>query len=295
MSVKKISVVIATFNGSKYIVKQLNSILNQTLLPDEIIVCDDNSTDETVFLLTPYLSNGKIKLIVNETRLGVVENFKKAAKAATYGNWLAFADQDDIWVPQKLSKLGAAMALLDTENTPALVYSDLTVIDKNDDVISSSFWQKQEIKPQKIRLATILYGNVVTGCTMIINYSMVKEFFLMNNQNYFHDEWMGLIAYSFGRVKILNEPLVLYRQHENNITFSEDYKTPGFIDGLKENMNYLLGKKKFLSRQFNVAKAFLLQYQGKLTNDQISTFENFISQENKNYILQRLNRRITYL
>jgi glycosyltransferase involved in cell wall biosynthesis len=295
MSVKNISVVIATFNGSKYIIKQLNSILNQTILPDEIIVCDDNSTDDTVFLLTPYLSDGKIKLMVNEKRLGVVENFKKAAKAAKYGNWLAFADQDDIWVPQKLSKLGAAMELLDDKTTPALVYSDLTVIDKNDALISSSFWERQKIKPEKINLATILYGNVVTGCTMIINYSMAKEFFLMNDQNYFHDEWMGLIAYSFGVAKILNEPLVLYRQHENNITFSEDYKTPGFKDGLIANMNYLFRKKKFLSRQFNVAKAFLLAYQNKLDDNQRSIFENFIRQENKNYILQRLNRRIAYL
>jgi hypothetical protein len=224
----------------------------------------------------------------------VVKNFKKAAKLASRYNWLAFADQDDIWEPKKLSKLADAMKLIDDESTPSLIYSDLTVIDKNDAVISSSFWNKQKIRPEKINLATILYGNVVTGCTMIINYPMAEEFFLFDDHNYLHDEWLGLIAYSFGRAKILNETLVLYRQHESNVTFSEDYKTLGFIDRLKEDFNYLFGKKKFLPHQFDLAKAFLLKYRSKLNKEQINIIENFINQENKNYILQRINRRITY-
>ena len=217
---RNISVVLATYNGSKYIIKQIDSILNQTITADEIIICDDNSTDDTVLLLKPYLSNSRIKLSVNPNRIGVVENFKKAASLADCNNWIVFADQDDIWLPQKLNKLAASMKLLDDGVTPTLVYSDLTVIDRNDVVVSKSFWEKQKIRPGKIKLATLLYGNVVTGCTMIINYPMVEEFFLTDNDMYFHDEWLGLIAYSFGRAEILNESLVLYRQHESNVTFS---------------------------------------------------------------------------
>jgi len=291
---KNISVVLATCNGSKYITKQIDSILKQTLTPEEIIICDDNSTDETVLLLKPYLNNKKIRLFINEERLGVVENFKKAAKLARSSNWLVFADQDDIWMPQKLHKLAEAMALLDDEITPSLVYSDLAVIDKSDAVIFSSFWEKQKIKPKKIKLATLLYGNVVTGCTMIINRPLANELFLFNDNEYFHDEWLGLIAYSFGKVKILNEVLVLYRQHESNVTFSEDYKTLVFLDALKEDVKYLVKKKKFLSRQFDIAKVFLRKYQHRLDEKQLETIRNFIKQENKNYILQRINRRIAY-
>jgi glycosyltransferase involved in cell wall biosynthesis len=291
---RNISVILATYNGSKYIVKQLDSILNQTMPPDEIIVCDDNSTDETVLLLKAYLHDNRIKLFVNDKRLGVVNNFKKAATLAKRHNWLAFADQDDIWVPHKLGKLATEMGVIDDGITPSLVYSDLAVIDKNDTVTSLSFWDKQKIRPGKINFATLLYGNVVLGCTMIINYPMAKEFFLFDHPDYFHDEWLGLIAYSFGKAKILNETLVLYRQHESNVTFSEDYKTLGVMDGLREDLNYILGKKKFLSRQFDLAKAFLLKYQNRLNAKQITIIENFINQENKNYILQRVNRRITY-
>jgi glycosyltransferase involved in cell wall biosynthesis len=294
MSHKNISVILTTYNGSNYIKKQVESILKQTVLPDEIIICDDNSNDDTVSQLNTYI-NPSIKIFVNDKQLGAVENFKQAAKLAQHGNWLAFSDQDDIWVPQKLKKLIDEMQLIDDGITPAMVYSDLAVIDKNDNIISPSFWDRQKIRPDKINLATLLYGNVVTGCTVLINYPMVQELFCMENNDYLHDEWLSLIAYSFGKVKFLNETLVLYRQHENNITFSEDYKIPGFIDSIKEDFNYLIGKKKFLPHQFNLAKAFFLQYRNKLGSKQISIFENFLNMENKNYIAQRIRRRITYL
>ncbi|MDB4903547.1 MAG: hypothetical protein JWQ63_2828 [Mucilaginibacter sp.] len=296
MSHKNISVVLTTYNGSNYIKKQIESILNQTVFPDEIIICDDNSNDDTVSQLNTYTNtNPRIKIFVNDKQLGAVENFKQAAKLARHGNWLSFSDQDDIWIPQKLNKLSDEMQLIDDGITPALVYSDLAVIDKNDNVISTSFWDKQKIRPNKINLATLLYGNVVTGCTMLINYQMAQELFCMENNNYLHDEWLSLIAYSFGKVKFLNERLVLYRQHENNITFSEDYMVPGFIESIKDDFNYLIGKKKFLPHQFNLAKAFFLQYRSKLSSKQISIFESFLNMENKNYITQRIRRRITYL
>jgi glycosyltransferase involved in cell wall biosynthesis len=294
MSGKNISVVLATFNGSKYIVKQIDSILAQTTLPEEIIICDDCSTDETVSLIKPYLKNKQIKLFVNESRLGVFENFKKAASLANNNNWLVFGDQDDIWLPLKLSKLAAAMSILDDEITPSLVYSDLAVIDNNDNIMFSSFWERQKIKPEKIKLSTLLYGNVVTGCTMIINRPLADEFFLVDISDYFHDEWLGLIAYSFGNAKILNESLVLYRQHETNVTFSAEYKTLGFIDSVKDVFKYLIKKKKFLSHEFDIAKAFSSKYQGKLSEKQSKIISKFIKQEDKNYILQRINRRIAY-
>jgi glycosyltransferase involved in cell wall biosynthesis len=294
MSGKNISVVLATFNGSKYIVKQIDSILAQTTLPEEIIICDDCSTDETVSLIKPYLKNKQIKLFVNESRLGVFENFKKAASLANNNNWLVFGDQDDIWLPLKLSKLAAAMSILDDEITPSLVYSDLAVIDNNDNIMFLSFWERQKIKPEKIKLSTLLYGNVVTGCTMIINRPLADEFFLVDISDYFHDEWLGLIAYSFGNAKILNESLVLYRQHETNVTFSAEYKTLGFIDSVKDVFKYLIKKKKFLSHEFDIAKAFSSKYQGKLSEKQSKIISKFIKQEDKNYILQRINRRIAY-
>lgn len=294
MHQKNVSVIITSFNGSKYIKKQMDSIFKQSIMPEEIIICDDHSSDETITLLKSYTNNDILKLYVNDKQLGVVENFKKAAKMARQGNQLIFADQDDIWTPQKLQKLTDAMQLIDDNITPALVYSDLAVIDKNDDIIYESFWGKQKIRPEKINLATLLYGNVVTGCTMIINYPMAEELFCIDTIDYLHDEWLSLIAYSFGKVDFLNEKLVLYREHENNVTLSENYKPLGIINNIKTEIDYLSGKRKFLARQFDLAKEFLSKYHSKLNAAQINIIENFIKQENDNYLLKRIKRRITY-
>jgi glycosyltransferase involved in cell wall biosynthesis len=294
MAYKNISVILTTYNGAAYIKKQLDSMLHQTLQPAEIIICDDQSTDDTVSVINTYLKDNRIKLYLNVKRLGVVANFQKAAGLASIGNWLAFADQDDIWLPHKLKTLADELVLLDDDTIPAMVYSDLKVINKNDEVIANSFWEKQEIRPMKIKLATLLYGNVAVGCTMMINYPMAAEFLKMDNHNYLHDEWLALISYTFGKAKHLTEQLVLYRQHENNITFSESYEASRG-NPLSEIFKHLLGEKEFLPHQYAMVKAFLSIYRDKLNELQIKTFESFIKWENRNYILQRLNRRRIYL
>lgn len=289
-----VTVVMTTYNGAKYLKKQLDSILTQTIPPAEIIICDDRSTDDTVALINNYLPNHLIKLHVNKVQLGVVANFKQAAKLAQKGNWLAFADQDDIWVPHKLQQLTAAMQQIDNGDLPALVYSDLSVINKDDAVIHNSFWAKQAIKPDKVKLSTLLYGNVVTGCTMLINYPMALAFFEMDSAGFLHDEWLALIAYTFGTAKFLKDKLVLYRQHEANVTFSESFDNAQTSQAA-EMMNHLSGRKQFLPHQFKLTKAFLEKYGDWLNDSQTKTFKHFIKLENKNYLLQRLNRRIAYL
>jgi hypothetical protein len=170
----------------------------------------------------------------------------------------------------------------------------LKVINNDDVVIAESFWAKQLINPHKVSLKTLLYGNVVTGCTMMINYPMVTEFMDMDNDLYLHDEWLALVAYSLGKAKLLTDKLVLYRQHAGNVTFSEKYEQEQVHEN-KELMKYISGEKRFLPHQFSLAKTFLLKYRDRLTKQHIKVFEQFIKLENKHYILQRINRRIAYL
>jgi glycosyltransferase involved in cell wall biosynthesis len=290
----KVSIIVATYNASKYLKKQLDSILTQATRAEEIIICDDHSTDETVLIITPYLVNKRIKLFVNNERLGVVENFKKAARLAQKGNWMVFTDQDDIWMPSKLSRLTEEMYTLDDGVKPALIFSDLTVIDKDDNVVSVSFWEQRNIKPEKVKFSSLLFGNIVTGCTMIINEAMAREFFCMDNKLFLHDEWLALIAYSFGSVKFLRDKLVLYRQHENNLTYSIYFEANKPKYKFSIDFCDLLGKGKFLSRQFELARLFLKIYQERLTNEQIVILENFIELEHRSYLLKRFKRFISY-
>lgn len=294
MLAKKISVILASFNGAKYIDQQIDSILNQENLPDEIIICDDKSTDDTIIQLNKYQHIPQIKVYANEQNLGVIENFKRGVKLAKQGNWIVFSDQDDIWLPEKLNLLSCAMAVLDNGLTPALIYSDLALIDKNNVKLPLSFWESQKIYPPKINLQKLLFGNIVSGCTVIINRSMADEFLKMNNSQFLHDEWLTLIAYTIGKVRFLEQRLVLYRQHESNLTFSEKYRTWHFLDHIYDIFLYLSGKKKFLKHQFELAKCFLNTYEKSLTDKQVDIFKSFIKLENRGYLFIRIYRRLIY-
>ena len=105
----KISVVMATYNGEKYLDQQIRSILNQTCKPDEFIVCDDNSSDGTITILEKYRQLSQLSYVVNTSRLGVINNFVKAVSLAAAGNYISLADQDDEWMPDKLEKCAALL------------------------------------------------------------------------------------------------------------------------------------------------------------------------------------------
>jgi len=290
-----ISVIVTTYNGAKYIEKQIDSILKQTLLPQEIIICDDNSKDGTAAILKNYENNDKIKILINDLQLGVVANFKKAASLAREGNYIAFADQDDIWVADKLKILADELALIDDVEKPALVFSDLTVIDKNDEIVAASFWDKQQIQPERVNLERMLFGNIITGCTIMINNAMKLEFLNMDNYSFLHDEWMALIAYSFGNVSFIKDKLVLYRQHESNVTYAENIKPQSKWGKFKDDIDYALKRKPFLKHQFALANFFFSQYHSKFNNNQLVVFKSFIQLEKKSYFAQRIKRRNTHL
>lgn len=289
-----ISVILATYNGEKFISKQLNSILQQDVAVDEIIICDDCSTDGTVQILQSYLNDNRIKLYINNERLGVFGNFRKAAKMAVCGNWLIFSDQDDIWVPNKISTLTRRMIGFDDKVTPVLLFSDLKVIDTDDEVVAQSFWKRQKIYPKQISLKSLLYGNIVTGCSIMINYAMAKELLAIESCQYLHDEWLALIAYSFGKVQFVDEQLVLYRQHEQNITYAKDASADGLMSRLNYDLTHLLRKKKFLERQFNMVNEFLSVYREKLNDKQIKVLTAFLKLENSGYLIKRINRFISF-
>ena len=99
-----ISIAMTTYNGAKYLKEQLDSIVEQTLLPEEIIICDDCSSDETIEIIKNHRLFNIIRLNINETRIGVVQNFIKATSLCKSNNYIAFSDQDDVWFPMKLEK-----------------------------------------------------------------------------------------------------------------------------------------------------------------------------------------------
>lgn len=288
-----ISVAMTTCNGQKYIEQQIESLLAQTLPPAEIIICDDNSTDDTRKILGRYEASGRIKAFYNNEQLGVIRNFKKAVQHCDDNNYVAFCDQDDYWLPEKLQKEKDALDSFALPNVPSMVYSDLSLVDESLNVLSPSFWRVLNVDPAKEKLQSLLFGNFITGCTILMNQEMKKIFSHIPEEGVMmHDAWLALIAFTFGRCKFIDELLVLYRQHGNNVTY-ETTNQNSLLKKISAAGKYLQNGNGFLASEMQMAKTFLAAYNEKLTADQKNTFKNFIDLENTSFLKKKIYRVIS--
>lgn len=204
-----ISVAMATYNGAPFIEAQLNSILSQTLPPDEIVVCDDGSADATRDILSRIAAaEPRVKLHFNEKNLGFRDNFFKAI-ALCKNQVIALADQDDVWLPQKLELLAPMLENHD------LVCSDLVAIDTQGNEIARSVAQYENRRPDPL-FGCLLYRNFVTGCTTLFRKELAENPPPQGER--YHDWWLALLASRRNGIGYLDQPTVLYRQHGKNDT-----------------------------------------------------------------------------
>lgn len=230
-----------TYNGARYLREQLNSFLAQTRLPDELVVCDDASTDATVSILQSFKETSPfpVTIIVNEKNLRVCKNFEKAISNCT-GDIIALSDQDDIWVPRKLA------TLVDTfEKHPGCgyVFSNADLIDEMGNEIGRDLWTSMGFDKRKQRrylagnqVAVMLRGGIFPyGMTMAFRASFKSRlkpfecrFFLAGT----HDHWIALFLSAIGAYGVaLPCSLAKYRQHSAQLASAS--RPLGFVDLLK--------------------------------------------------------------
>lgn len=204
----KISVVMATYNGEHFLRKQLDSILNQTLVPKEIIIVDDCSKDNTVAIVQEYCDRYPIiRLISNEKNLGYIGNFEKGMRL-TNGDFIALSDQDDIWLPSKLEKLYHSIG------EHLLIYSDSELIDENDHQLHKKMSDiKNQIAYDNCLMYTI--GAWAPGHTFLFKKELLERCIPFPTI-VTHDFWIGFVATCYSSIQYLPEPLVQYRQHSFN-------------------------------------------------------------------------------
>lgn len=214
---EKIDVLMATYNGEKYLKEQIDSILNQTYKNIQIIISDDCSTDSTREILKQYEQNEKIKIYYQEKNLGYIKNFEFLLRNVENDIYM-LSDQDDVWKEQKIEK---AVEKLKNENLD-LVFGDLEVVDENLNTLYDSFnkFMKLDRKIEKyIDSYKLQYlYNCITGCTIISRKKLIDKILpLPNNSKYMvHDYWMGLMVALNGKIGYIKETYIKYRQHGNN-------------------------------------------------------------------------------
>ena len=216
-----IDILLATYNGERYLPELLSSLEQQTYTDWKLIVIDDCSKDKTTDILRSFQKASKhsVEISVNSNSVGCgKENFFALARKST-GDYIAFCDQDDVWLPNKLETCMHAMCNAEKENTslPILVYSDLKVVDNNLNLISPSFFSYSNYRKNP-QLQHLICQNQITGCTILANKALNQLCIQAKNydQILMHDSWYGITAMTFGKVIYINKSLILYRQHGNN-------------------------------------------------------------------------------
>lgn len=269
----KISIAIATYNGEKYLREQLESLYSQTMSPDEIIVVDDCSTDNTITILEEYHQRYGLKYYVNEKNLGVNKNFEKAILLCN-GDYIALCDQDDVWLPHKIETTYKKIKEIEN-NEPALVSSLNISVDKDLNVLSKPK-PKEGTDLNATDYSKTLLGHYSQGCTLMMNRKLVKQIIPLPENEIVYDIYIGLVAAMIGNKCIINEPLMLYRHHNNNVlgkinneknNISKKFKCfyrnkyPGFLPDMRFNtMEYIknLHYQDFKNERLNLFNKLLL-------------------------------------
>lgn len=214
----RISVAMCTYNGSRFLQEQLDSIAGQRHLPCEVVVCDDGSTDQTPLLVSEFARRAPfmVRLIRNQERLGSTRNFEKAI-ALCEGDWIALCDQDDIWLPEKLEVLSATLRA-----APALggAFSDGWIIDERSRPGRGRLWERFGYRPHGPRtpgaeepmLETLLRRDVVTGATLLFRASL-RELMLPIPEDWVHDAWITWMIVLYSGLAAVAQPLIEYRVH----------------------------------------------------------------------------------
>ncbi|CAK9886690.1 MAG: putative protein [Candidatus Erwinia impunctatus] len=218
-------VVVCTYNGERYILEQLASIVNQKISPQRIIISDDGSTDNTLKLVEDFAATTSIQFDVLQrvaAPKGPSHNFLYGLSLTTATN-VFLSDQDDVWVNDKIEHYQRVVSQISDDSQPLLIFSDAELVDSELRFLNASFLQNERLNPeQQLVFPRLIFQNCIQGATVMVNRALLQH--LRPSQHMLmHDWWLGLLAITFGRLVFLPERLIKYRQHANNVVGSSGY------------------------------------------------------------------------
>jgi len=284
-----ISILMGTYNGQAYIAEQVKSILDQSHQDFVLHINDDVSTDQTFDIAQQFASEfpEKITVTQNPVNSGCAKHNFIDLMIRIKDDYVMLCDQDDVWLPDKIELTLKEMQKMEFQygsSTPILVHSDLRVVSEDlSSVISPSFRKAMGADYTRVKLREQIIQNTLTGCTAMYNRSLANmierepEFMVM------HDWWLMLMASAFGKIGVLDNQTVLYRQHNNNVVGAFDVRTLSYkINKLRRFAEI----KKALNETYLQAGSFLNSYKYRLTNEQIQLLETYCQMPNMNKLMR---------
>lgn len=218
-----ISVALCTHEGSRFVEEQVESILQQTVVPDEVILSDDASSDRTVELVESLFSRQeavRLRVLRNERPLGVAANFQQASLAAS-GDIIFLSDQDDRWRPEKVERMLAEFA---SRSDLLLLHTDALLVNEQGITLGVTLFDALEVSDEEISdiesgraFSVFLRRNLALGASMAFRRELL-DIAVPFEDAWVHDEWLAIVAASqgAGAVGMLKDQLLDYRQHSKN-------------------------------------------------------------------------------
>ena len=248
MTRPRIAILMATYNGAQYVAEQIESILCQTLTDWTLYIHDDGSTDDTRVIITRYAdAHDNIVVMSHEGGNGPIENFLGMLRTVE-AEYYMFSDQDDVWEPHKVEREMAAMreAEAEDDSLPIIVHSDLSVVGSSLQPLHPSFLRYTRLRPDCIKTFSHAVEPFITGCTMLFNRAARDAVTYPATTAIMHDIWVALCTLSKGgSIILIDEPLVLYRQHGHNALGARDIHHVTLAYRIKRIRQIIDDKKKY--------------------------------------------------
>lgn len=290
-----IDILMAVYNGGKFLSEQIESILAQSAGEWHLCICDDCSEDDSFRIASDYAKKYPHRITVcrNEKPSGsACANFMGMLKGST-ADYVMFSDQDDFWHPDKIKLTFEKMHELEAEygDSPLLVHTELEIADSGLNVTSPSFTRFQGLDPKKKSLNRLLCQNNITGCTLMINKALadiIKD--APPEKMLMHDWWTGLAAAAFGHIGFVETPTVKYRQHGDNQLGAVNNRSFSGAVGLVRNRQHTMERINMTYRQ---AESFYEYYRPLLSEEKRNILETYIDIP-KHSKLSRAARLVRY-
>lgn len=254
-----IAILMATYNGERFLAEQIDSILSQNNHDWHLWIEDDGSTDTTIDIIDKYTvaHSDKITFIITQqSRLGVTKRFESLLNDVE-ADYYMFADQDDVWLPEKVDNAFSLIKKYESDSAlPVVICTDLQVVNEKLELLSPSYKQYIRLRPDLLKLPEQLaINNYVTGCTMMFNKAAKKLSLPFGKYALYHDAWIALKTQANGGEIIYSDKAdILYRQHQNNkVGAVKNVKTLKYILDKLTHIPQVLGAQHYNYKQADEA------------------------------------------
>jgi len=261
----KVSVVMCTYNGQRFLPEQLRSLVNQSRMPDELIVCDDCSGDDTLTILNEFSATSPFvtSVVTNETNIGVLRNFERALSRAT-GDVIFLCDQDDVW---NQSKVRWMLECFERDSDTGIVISDAELVDENGLPIGVTLWKAFGITNAVIAayetdplLFLLTRPNIVTGAACAVSRRTLDLALpFPQSMAVLHDAWLGLAAAAKSQAKSEPRLTMKYRQHAGQLVGTAARYSFGDISSYRAHLTQLVELRDRAIRSGNAGAAALIE------------------------------------